>query len=273
LADVPELKHLTEKDMDGYFKLSPKNIDGFVAIQSSYTDNPYLPIHVVNRYRGYGDPNSHLYNLHYYLTAIKGFASTGRKGQILRKVKPISLKNYLTLPFKEFYGQDFGTASPAGMVGVKFDKNNCYCRQLNYKPMNTLEIGKMYCTLKLNKGDKIVADNADEKAWKQLRDGWNVNDLSREDISLYSGLLSGFFVVPCVKGTDSIRDGLSLMDSLNLFMVEESADAWEEINNYIYAVDKYGNYTNEPVDAYNHIIDPWRYVVSDHYKQDKYFGM
>src|SRR6185312_2603568 len=120
------------KEYDGYFDIRPKKVPGFVCIKTGYEDNPYLPKHIIDRYKSYGDPASNLYNPHYYMTAIKGYASTGRKGQVLRKVKEISLAEYMKLPFKEFYGQDFGTAAPAGLVGVKFDKNNVYAREINY---------------------------------------------------------------------------------------------------------------------------------------------
>jgi phage terminase large subunit len=259
-----------ETEHDGYYKLIPKKLPGFACIQTSYFDNPYLPKHIVTRYEAYGDPEDSSYNKHYYLTDILGYASTGRKGQILRKVRPIKLKDYMALPFQEFYGQDFGTSSPAGLVGVKFDKNNCYCREINYLPANTLTLAKKYCELRLNGGDKIIADNADEKAWRKLKKGYSVDELSADDLLKYPALLSGFNVVPCVKGTDSITYGLDLMDTMNLFAVEESTNLWTEIRAYIYAQDKYGNYTNDPIDDFNHLIDPWRYVVNDQRGKKKF---
>lgn len=258
---------------EGYFQLVPKNIPGFICIQTNFTDNPHLPAHIVSNYHAYGDPKSHLYNPHYYLTAIKGYASTGRKGQILRKVKPITLKDYMALPFKEYYGQDFGTASPAGFIGVKFDKNNCYARQINYLPMNTLEIAKLYCTLNLNLSDRIIADSADKNACDKLKTGYHGDDLPKEDFMKYPALARGFHVIKCVKGEGSISYGISLMDSMNLYAVEDSKDLWHEILNYVYAQDKYGNYTNDPIDDFNHLIDPWRYVVTDQRGKKEMFGI
>jgi PBSX family phage terminase large subunit len=259
------------EEVDGYFEISPKNIPGFLCIQTSFEDNPHLPAHIVANYRDYGNPDSHLYNLHYYYTAIKGWASTGRKGQILTKVKRISLKDYLALPFKEVYGQDFGTASPAGLVGVKFDKNNCYCRQINYLPKDTKSLGKMYCQLKFGPADKIIADSAEPKTIERLRDGWKAEELDADEITKYPGLLKGFFVVPAVKGSGSIEAGIGLMLSMNLYAVEESTDLWNEIYNWIYAVDKNGNPTDEPENNFNHLIDPWRYSITD-YKGAQAYG-
>jgi len=264
---------------DGFYEIIPKELPGFLCIKTSFEDNPHLPNHVVSNYRNYGNPESHLYNPFYFKTAIKGYASSGRKGQVLTKVKAIKLKDYLALPFKEFYGQDFGTASPAGTVGVKFDKNNCWAREINYKPMETINIAKMYSELKFNGSDRIVADNADDKAWRKLKKGysrdelpadWFTKDDKGQEVCKHPSVLSGFHVVPCVKGTDSVTYGLDLMSGMNLFAVEESVNLWNEINGYIYAQDKNGNYTNEPIDELNHLIDPWRYVVNDQRGKKKF---
>lgn len=282
ILNTPDINHWIVKryfncinvdGQDGFFDIVPKDIPGFVCIKTGFEDNPFLPTHVVNNYRAYGDPTSHLYNPFYYMTAIMGYASTGRKGQILTKVKPIKLADYMKLPFKEFYGQDFGTASPAGMVGVKFDKNNCYCRQINYNPMNAIELGKLYCQLKLTPGDKIIADSADPDTIKKLKNGWPAVELPQDIRVKYPGLMRGFYVVPAVKGQNSIKYGISLMDSMNLFAVEESTDLWNEIFNWVYAQDKNGNYIDDPIDDFNHLIDPWRYVIMDQRGKKELFGI
>lgn len=248
---------------DGFFRLEPKTLPGFLCIQTDYTMNPYLPKHIVDKYRGYGDPANHLYNPFYYKTAILGLASTGRKGQILKKVKPIKLADYLKLPHREIFGQDFGTASPAGLVGVKIDKNRCYVRQLNYEPLNTLDIAKLYCRLKFGPSDRIIADSADPKAIHRLKNGYKGEDLAAKEFEVYPQLARGFHVVPARKGADSVTFGLDILDGMELFAVEESKDLWTEIQSYVYDQDKNGNYTNEPIDDFNHLIDPLRYVVLD----------
>ena len=258
-----DLKDETGKPIEGYYDIVPKDIKGFFCIKTSFEENRHLPEHIVDNYRNYGNPASHLYNLHYYLTAIKGYASTGRKGQVLKKVKPIKLAEYLKLPYKEYYGQDFGTASPAGTVGVKRHRNTVWCRQINYSPMSTLAIGKMYCTLKIHPTrDKIIADNADPKSITKLNTGWNGEEIDPAEFKVYPGLRNGWDVEPCIKGQDSINYGIDAMTEMNLFAVEESKDLWNEILHYVYAQDKNGNYTNDPVDDFNHLIDPWRYVIN-----------
>jgi len=269
MLNVPDIQHWVikrffnlEQVEDGYWKLIPKNIPGVVVIQSNYKDNIYLPADVVRDYEGSGDPNSHRYDPHYYKTEIQGYASSGRKGQVHTKVKPITLKEYLALPYKEYYGQDFGTAAPAGLVGVKIHRNTSWCRQLNYKPMNELSIAKKYCELKLTPADLIVADYADKKAIRKLSDGFSPGELSPEDLKSYPRLVSGFNVVKCLKGPDSVSYGLSVMNRMELFAVEESTDLWNEILNRVYGQDKSGEYTNDPEPGFDHLIDPWMYVIT-----------
>ena len=285
LLNVPDINHfiiknyfnLESTEHDGYFKIIPKKLAGFLCIQSVYKDTikkngeSLLPTHIVDRYESYGNPNSPLYDKHYYLTSILGYASTGRKGQILTKVKTIKLSEYMALPFREIYGQDFGTSSPAAMVGIKLDRNNCYIRQINYLPMSILNIGKLYCKLKLSISDRIIVDHADGQ-WKKLK-GFTAQELSNEDRLKYPELMRGFNVIPCEKGEGSIRTGISLMNSMNLFAVEESKDLWNEIMNWCYATDKNGNYTDDPEDNFNHAIDGIRYILIDQRGKKRGYGI
>lgn len=266
LLNTPDIGHWISKRYfvpqlveDGYFDLVPKDIPGVIIIKTNFRDNPFLPANIVSDYEGYGDPNHHLYNKHYYMTAILGYASTGRKGQILTKVKPISLAEYLALPYREVYGQDFGTASPAALIGCKFYQNTCWAREINYKPMDVLSIGKLYSTLKFNQQDRIICDYAEPNSISKLANGFK--DLPPDDYQKYPGLSRGFYAVACP--TKDISAGLTLMTGMSLYLTEDSINVWEEVNNYIYAQDKYKNYTDEPIDDFNHGIDAWRYVVAD----------
>lgn len=264
-APVPKwIKNQHKEDFEGFFDISPKESETVACIKTTFLDNPYLPESKIKEYNAYGDPESPTYDPHHFCTSIMGYASPGRKGQVLKKVKPISLKEYLALPYREFYGQDFGTASPAGLVGVKLHRNKCWCRQLNYMPMTTLDIAKLYCTLKFNIADEIVADSADPKSISKLKSGYKGHELNEEDFKTYPHLAIGWNVISAVKGTDSINYGIDTMTGMELYAVSESADLWNEILNYVYAVDKNGNYTNDPIDDFNHLIDPWRYVINRH---------
>ncbi len=283
LLNTPDLQHWLIKrwfnaipildkkgEATGYFIIEKKeSVTDLLVIQTSYKDNPYLPAYKVAEYEGYGTPSHHLFDLHHYFTAILGYASTGRKGQIFTKFKPISLEKYRALRLTEFYGQDFGTASPAALIGVKFEGNTAYVRLLNYKPMDVLEIGKLYCSLKMTKSDRIICDYAGSEQIKKLKGGFK--NLAAHEYELYPTLANGFFTVNCP--TKDIQGDISLIKSMEVFCVEEDIDLWEEVNNYCYAQDKFGNYVDDPIDDFNHALDALRYVIADQRGKQKMFGV
>ncbi len=257
---IPGKDPRTGEELDGYWQLVPKNIPGFLAIQTSYKDNRHLPLDVIRDYEGYGNPESHNYDLHYYYTAILGYASSGRKGQIIRKAKPISLADYLAIDAKEYYGVDWGTASPAGIVGAKFVRNAMYGRELNYKPLDTLGVAKVFHQLQLTQNDIIVADSAEPLSIGKLRRGWPATELSQSDLEAYPRLTQGYNIRGAIKGPGSITAGIGLLNESELYITEDSTNIWNEIYNYVYNTNKAGEYTNEPMDGFNHTIDPLRYL-------------
>jgi phage terminase large subunit len=278
ILNTPDINHWVIKRYfnlelveDGYWKIVPKDLKGFVCIQTSFEDNPYLPDHIVANYNGYGDPSHHLFNKHYYLTAIKGYASSGRKGQILTKVGRIKLADYLNLPYKEVYAQDFGPASPAATLGGKWHGNKLYFRGLNYKGLNTLQIALKYIEWGFTAQDEIVADPADRNACNLLSDGFTNDDAPLNMLQQYPQLRQGFNVFRAPKGHDSISNDIDMLDSIELIAVEDGEEAeniWNEIRNWVYAQDKWGNYTNEAIDNWNHYMDCLRYLVQHRNRGD-----
>lgn len=270
VLNTPDIQHWIVKRFfttqfveDGYFQLVPKKIPGVHVIFTTYQDNPHLPEQVRTQYEAYNDPNSATYNPHHYKTAIKGWASAGRKGQVHKKIRPITLEEYLALPYPEIFGQDFGTSRPAGTVGVKVYKNTSWCREINYLPKDKLALAKMYLSLGIGPRDKIVADNADKEAIDKLLVGFSINELSEEDYRVYPKLNQGFNMIRSQKGKDSVRATIDLMDGKDLFAVQESKNLWIEIQNRIYNQNKSGEYTNDPAPGFDHLMDPWGYVLVD----------
>lgn len=269
MVDIKDFPGGVNPENDSYWQLIPKKIPGVVVIMTSFEDNPHLPAHIIANYKAYGDRKSATFNLHYFMTEIKGYASSGRRGQIHRNIRPISLQEYMDLPYTEMYGQDFGTARPAGTIGFKVHKNCSWARQINYLPMSTLGIGKMYCRLGFGPKDKIVGDSADKEACEKLEKGWSAKELDGKDAKDFANLMRGFFMVKCKKWDGSVRYTISLMDSLTLFVVEESKDFWDEIRKRVYNQNKAGEFTNEPAPGFDHLIDPWGYGLVEIYGTER----
>jgi phage terminase large subunit len=86
-------------------------------------------------------------------------------------------------------------------------------------------------------------------------------------------LASGFHVVPCEKGPGSLEFSLSLLLSMNIFIVEESTDFWDEQRQYVWDTDKNGNLTDQPIDDFNHLWDGLRYIAVDQRGKKELFGI
>lgn len=75
--------------------------------------------------------------------------------------------------------------------------------------------------------------------------------------------LGGIIIYPAQKGPGSIIAGIEKMKSYdNIFVTKRSINLQEELRNYVWAKDKFGNYINHPEDKYNHGVDATRYYIS-----------
>lgn len=92
----------------------------------------------------------------------------------------------------------------------------------------------------ITRHDTIIADSAEPKSIREL------NNL-------------GLYVEACVKGADSIKNGIDILQRYTLNVTRRSTGLRKELLNYKWKVTKDGITTNEPVDCFNHAIDAVRY--------------
>lgn len=254
--------------MDEYFKVSPKQSSSVVAMFSTYHDNGVnLDKTSVLKLESFfaSKPD-------YYYTVVLGLVSEGQKGRVFSRWKPITNAGFNEIDAKSIFGLDFGLASPAGLIEAKFVKNNIYLRQQNYKPLTNKEIAIKLCDLGLT-NQVIVADSAEPNSIAKLRRGWSLDELSdmhktifeddKKIKSKYKLLTQGFNIYPATKGQGSVNAGISLVQDMNVFVTEDSSDLWNEYREYKWALDKNKNPTDDPIDQFNHLIDPIRYVAKD----------
>jgi phage terminase large subunit len=55
---------------------------------------------------------------------------------------------------------------------------------------------------------------------------------------------------------------LNLINQNKVYVTSRSKNLINELQNYIWMVDKQGNKLNKPIDAYNHAIDAMRYAMT-----------
>ena len=139
------------------------------------------------------------------------------------------------------YGQDYGfSIDPTTLISVAIDqkKKRIYVKEHLYKPkLSTAQIG--YINLETCGKSLIVADSAEPRLIDELyRIGCNI--------------------VGAEKGAGSISLGISLLLDYEIIVEPNSQNIAKELNNFIYA-DKTSKLY---IDAFNHTIDPLRYVVT-----------
>ena len=140
------------------------------------------------------------------------------------------------------YCLDFGfTNDPTALIHLVLAHGELWLDELIYNTgMTNPMIAERAKALGLTRADTIIADSAEPKSIREL------NNL-------------GLNVEACVKGADSIKNGIDILQRYILNVTRQSTGLRREMLNYKWRVTKDGIMTNEPVDCFNHAIDAVRY--------------
>jgi len=94
----------------------------------------------------------------------------------------------------------------------------------------------------LSKHTEIIADSAEPKSIEELhRLGWRVTGAK--------------------KGPDSVKNSIDILKRYPINITRRSINLREELGRYKWKTDRAGRVLNEPVDSWNHLIDPLRYIA------------
>jgi phage terminase large subunit len=141
-------------------------------------------------------------------------------------------------------GLDFGFANDptaATLITINKKAKTIHLKELFYAPeLTTSEIAEsLLKRLKTPNKLQIIADNAEPRLIHELKHNHN------------------FKIEPCVKGVNSIMNGIGLMLDYKLIVDPSSKNLMKELNNY-----RYKDGTDKPVDDFNHALDSIRYYVT-----------
>lgn len=139
------------------------------------------------------------------------------------------------------FGQDYGFSNdPSTLIETSIDKTNkrIYVKQHVYKQgLTTSELAQL--NQQFAGRDLIVGDNSEPRLIAELK-------------------AKGLNIVPTIKGADSVKYGISLIQDYDLIIEENSVDLIKELNNYCWLEKK----SETPIDKFNHGIDAMRYAIS-----------
>jgi phage terminase large subunit len=148
---------------------------------------------------------------------------------------------------REIGGVDFGFHDPTAIVRVLADHGRkcAYIDEIAYqREMRNGDITAALVGAAFSRATNIWADAAEPKSIAELRN-------------------LGLWVVPSVKGADSINSGIDTMRRYPINVTRRSVNISKEMKVYKFKVDRDGNATNKPIDKFNHAMDAARYVATD----------
>ena len=166
-------------------------------------------------------------------------------GGWLEKAEGVIFTNWRIGPFNKdngsVFGQDYGFSNdPSTLIETSIDKTRktIYVRLHIYQAgLTTTELARLNRQFAGN--DLIVADNAEPRLIAELKS-------------------QGLNIVPTIKGADSVKYGIALLQDYDLIIDENSVDLIKELNNYCWLEKK----SETPIDKFNHALDALRYAVS-----------
>lgn len=137
-------------------------------------------------------------------------------------------------------GQDFGfTNDPSAAVRCGIIDNRLYVDELFYEmDMLSSAIANRLKPFSM----KVFADSQDPRL---------IQEIKNRGVNIY----------PVDKFPGSIKAGIDKIKDMEFFVTERSYNLITELRKYVWDKDKDGNYINEPVDEYNHLMDAIRYYV------------
>lgn len=179
----------------------------------------------------------------------------------------ISDDDYNAIDAVRYYGVDWGTVDPWGIIEAKYYDGALYLKELNYASENEI---------RQNLSPEEVAaisrkDSEDNESglvvWmfdklKIPKNAYVVCDTNRplKIRALFEAGYDSAMAAP--KPPGSIIDGIDLLNDLRVLYTSSSTNIKYEQENYERKVDRYGKVMDEPEDGQqDHLCDPARYIA------------
>ena len=225
---------------NAFFVKNPKNT---VVYQTTYKDNRFLDRVTVENIEELANRNEAYYKIY----ALGEFATLDKLVFPKYEKRLLSKRELEHLP--AYFGLDYGFINdPSALLHVRVDDENkrlYVVEEFVKKGLTNDKIAEAIKTLGYAK-EEIQADSAEKKSNQELRN------------------LGIARVVDVKKGPGSVMQGIQYLLQYDWIVDERCVKLIEELENYTWKKDKKTNeYTNEPVDSYNHCIDAIRYALQN----------
>lgn len=141
-------------------------------------------------------------------------------------------------------GLDFGfTNDETGCLDVFIQNGELWVNELFYQTgLTNPDIAQQLENAGIGKNTIIIADSAEPKSIEELRRmGWHISG--------------------AIKGPDSVNNSIDILKRYRINVTRQSVNLRTELARYQWKTDRSGKTINEPVDCWNHLIDPLRYIA------------
>lgn len=246
-------------------------------IITTFRDNPYLTPGQLSEieWMRVNDPDSYKV----YGDGLRGDI----RGQVYSNWKRIKADVFPT-EYTTVYVIDFGYSGDPACI-AKFCKHNrsLYGQELVYNTgQDNIDLAIHLYFHGATANDVVIADSAESKSIGELRYGWGLEldylknkiealgyDVADKIEEVQSALRQGFTVFGAIKGPDSINAGIQKVRQFEVFITEDSENAWKEYRLYKYPEDPHtGKLLTKPVDKNNHFCDTIRMFAL---AEDRYY--
>lgn len=221
-----------------YFFVGQQPPNTFV-LHTTYRDNKFLPQQYIDALQAMEKTNPTYYRIY----ALGEFCSLDKLiYPNWRQSSPNETPSGTLI-----VGLDFGYVNDPSALIVAYadvDAKKIYVVDEVYKSgMLNDEIANLIKYKNLSK-EIIIADSAEQKS---------IEEIKRLGISR---------IRPAVKGQGSILQGIQRLQQFEIIVSPQCQNTIVELQNYSWQKDKTsGEYTNQPIDTFNHALDALRYAI------------
>lgn len=203
---------------------------------TTYRDNPFLEQVIVDEIESYRGSNDSLWRVYGEGMQAVVEGAVYKEYDIVDDIPESAHRRWGAI--------DFGfTNDPTAILEVAADGKDIYIDEVAY--MTGMVSGDIISVCRQSLGGrKIICESADPRLVEELyRAGCNVHAVR--------------------KFAGSVEAGISKAHEFRIHVTRRSTNTIRELKNYVYMQDKGGKWLNVPVDAFNHAMDAFRYVVME----------
>ena len=212
--------------------------DSVCILKTTYKDNLFLTDDDRNQLENESDP---------YFYNVYSLGNWGVLGHIIFRNWHVEDLSDRIPQFDNIYnGLDFGYASdPNALIKVHYDSDHkrIFVFDEWYQVGMSDDELSIVCK-KMFKKEYVICDSAEPKTIDYLA-------------------VNGISALPAAKGADSINRGIRWLQSQEIIVDVHCQNFKNEIEQYHWQEDKYGNAMAKPVDVNNHLIDALRYATEN----------